>query len=402
MSRRVRAPLGVSAALVGLLSGLAGPVRAQTSTTVPTGDPATTTTLAPTTTATSAPPVPPPTVTTLPSRPKPTAGLVQPDLGGKAPSSSTAPTTAAGAPPTTVAKPSIGADQAQAYVGNLARSGANNTGALLDALRVVETLGFSHDEVLRLGFGHFPVGGYASFRDDFGDPRFTPTFHTHQGNDIFAAFDTPVRAPVDGVVRFGEEPVGGKAAYVTSGDGTYYYMAHLNSFAAGVASGSAVHQGEVVGLVGDTGNAQGGAPHVHFEIHPGGGAAVDPKPTLDRWLAEALAAVPTLFAGYVQEQPPVVQSTGLTRRFDVRELDGRAAPPVEPLLWASSVTPAGSALRLAEAQVARVADGIDWDRRAAQAQAAVDEWQSADDYSRAMLWWLTPPALATLGSSTAG
>jgi hypothetical protein len=129
---------------------------------------------------------------------------------------------------------------------------------------------------------------------------------------------------------------------------------------------------------------------------------VDPKPTLDRWLAEALAAVPTLFAGYVQEQPPVVQSTGLTRRFDVRELDGRAAPPVEPLLWASSVTPAGSALRLAEAQVARVADGIDWDRRAAQAQAAVDEWQSADDYSRAMLWWLTPPALATLGSSTAG
>jgi hypothetical protein len=259
----------------------------------------------------------------------------------------------------------------------------------------------SHDEVVKIGFGHFPVGGSASFRDDFHDPRLTPTFHLHQGNDVFAAFDTPVRAPMAGTLRFGEEPTGGKAAYVTTGDGTFYYMAHLNAFAPDLSSGASVSQGQIVGLVGDSGNAKGGAPHVHFEIHPGGGAAVNPKPILDGWLAEAMAAVPGLMAGYVQDQPPVLQATGITRRFDMTDLGGRAAPDVEPLLWASSVSPAGSALRLAEVQLARVADGIDWERRASQIEAEAFAWRTADDDVRALLWRVTPGALtAILGSPT--
>ena len=264
------------------------------------------------------------------------------------------------------------------------------------ALKTLETIGLPADEVVRVGFGHFPVGGLATFTDDFGDPRLTPSFHTHQGNDIFAAFDTPVRAPFDGVLRLADEAVGGKSAYVTTADGTLYYMTHLKSFAPGVKSGSRVAQGTVVGTVGDSGNAKGGAPHVHFEIRPQGGAAINPKPILDRWLAEALAAVPALVAALVQDQPPVLQATGLTRRFEVRGLDRRAQPAVDPLLWASSVSPTASALRLAEVRVARLADGIDWEERAARAQADEANWRTAQQVAEAVLDPLTPRPLGPL------
>jgi len=251
-------------------------------------------------------------------------------------------------------------------VNTLARSGASSTGPLLDALKALETIGFSHDEAVKVGFGHFPVGGPASYRDDFGDFRAGPPVHSHEGNDIFAAFDTPIRAPFDGVVRFGSDPLGGMAVYLTQPDGTFFYICHLNAYPPDVVSGRTVTQGTVIGLVGDTGDARGMSPHAHFEIHPGGGAAVNPKPILDGWLADALAAVPTLVGAAVVDQPAVIQSTGLTRRFDLTNLDQRVPAPVEPLLWASSVNPAGSALRLAQAEAAKLADGIDWDKLASR------------------------------------
>jgi hypothetical protein len=92
----------------------------------------------------------------------------------------------------------------------------------------------------------------------------------------------------------------------------------------------------------------------------------------------------------VQDQPPVLQATGVTRRFEVRGLDRRAQAPVEPLLWASSVSPTASALRLAEVEAARVADGIDWEERAARAQAEEADWRTAQDVARAVLGPLTP------------
>jgi murein DD-endopeptidase MepM/ murein hydrolase activator NlpD len=121
-----------------------------------------------------------------------------------------------------------------------------------------------------------PVQGAVSFTSSFGEPR---NGHTHQGVDMFASTGTPLVAVVAGSMFFQSDTLGGLAAYVTGSDGTTYYYAHLNDYVGGNRSVSA---GELIGHVGNTGDASGGASHLHFEIRPGGpnGSAIDPYPTL--------------------------------------------------------------------------------------------------------------------------
>jgi murein DD-endopeptidase MepM/ murein hydrolase activator NlpD len=140
------------------------------------------------------------------------------------------------------------------------------------------------------GYGRFPVAGLARWSHDWLFPRHTPSFHTHEGTDVFAARGTPVTSPAAGLVTVTEGSIGGLAVRVTQPDGTYWYLAHLD--VATVADGASVVPGDLVGTVGDSGNARGGAPHVHVEVHPYGGAAHDPKRLLDAYYAEALAAAP--------------------------------------------------------------------------------------------------------------
>jgi len=277
----------------------------------------------------------------------------------------------------------------------MVRSGASSTAGLLDSLRTLESLGFDPAEAAKVGFGQLPVAGFANWRDDFYDPRTGPPPHLHQGNDIFAAFDTPARAPVDGVVSFSDGGLGGKGINLVGVDGNMYYFAHMNSF-ADIPGGSAVKQGQVIGFVGDSGNASGGAPHIHFEIRPGGGAAINPKPILDKWLADAQAKVTALIATFQAETPQVLIATGQTRQFDLQEPDKAPQHSEAPVLWASSVSPVGIALRLVEMESARLAPTIDWEKVAVEAQEAAIEQHQAAHAAHAVLAPLTPPLLVRL------
>ena len=140
--------------------------------------------------------------------------------------------------------------------------------------------------------GRFPVAGIAHYSDDWGNPRFTPKPHLHKGLDIFADFGTPIRAPADGVVsQLSEAGAGGIAVWMRDSAGTSYYFAHMLERAEGVAVGSRVRIGTLLGYVGDSGNAAGGTPHTHMQIHQGG-APIPPKTIVDEWLDEAEALAP--------------------------------------------------------------------------------------------------------------
>jgi murein DD-endopeptidase MepM/ murein hydrolase activator NlpD len=122
-----------------------------------------------------------------------------------------------------------------------------------------------------------PVRGPHHFTDDFGDAR---VGHRHQGNDILSPYGTPVVAVISGVIKTNYSRNGGISLYLEGSDGNEYFYAHNSRNVA--VTGQHVATGEVIGYVGNTGDARGGPTHVHFERHPGGGHAVDPYPFLSR------------------------------------------------------------------------------------------------------------------------
>lgn len=116
--------------------------------------------------------------------------------------------------------------------------------------------------------------------DERSDPVFTDEFSsTHRGTDIFAPAGTPVLAVDNGNMRAAQEARGGNAVYLRATDGVVYYYAHLQEY-VGIYP-RAVHVGDVIGLVGTSGNAIGKEPHVHFEIHSNG-VAYNPFAELSR------------------------------------------------------------------------------------------------------------------------
>jgi murein DD-endopeptidase MepM/ murein hydrolase activator NlpD len=78
----------------------------------------------------------------------------------------------------------------------------------------------------------------------------------------------------------GTGSLGGIKLWVVGESGTEYYYAHLIDYAPGITDGTRVEAGDVIGYVGNTGNAISTPPHLHFEIHPDGGDAIDPYPLL--------------------------------------------------------------------------------------------------------------------------
>jgi murein DD-endopeptidase MepM/ murein hydrolase activator NlpD len=115
----------------------------------------------------------------------------------------------------------------------------------------------------------FPVFGTASFGDSFGGPRADIPSGWHHGEDIFAPRGTPVLAVADGTVySVGFIPIGGYRLWLRDESGNQFYYAHLSAYSPLAVEGKHVEAGDVIGFVGDTGDAEGGSPHLHFEIHP--------------------------------------------------------------------------------------------------------------------------------------
>ena len=121
-----------------------------------------------------------------------------------------------------------------------------------------------------------PVAGPNAFGDTWGAPR--PGGRKHEGVDMMSPAGTPLVAVVAGAATMRTNVLGGNIVSLMGVDGTRYYYAHLSAWEG---SSRSVSAGEVVGYVGATGDTT--ANHLHFEIHPGGGAAVNPYPTVRQY-----------------------------------------------------------------------------------------------------------------------
>ena len=165
----------------------------------------------------------------------------------------------------------------------------------------------------------FPVVGKAVYFDDFGAARGQGG---HQGNDLMTTWRSPAVAAEAGKVKFHTTSArAGCMLYLYGKSGTTYLYIHLNNdltakndnrgscvagvaFAPGLTDGQEVKAGDLIGYVGDSGDADGISPHLHFELHPGGGKAVSPF----RYLQKA-TVLPAL--GAAQLAPAAVPARGL-------------------------------------------------------------------------------------------
>jgi murein DD-endopeptidase MepM/ murein hydrolase activator NlpD len=121
----------------------------------------------------------------------------------------------------------------------------------------------------------FPVQGRCGFTDSWHAPR--PGGRLHEGVDIIGARGLAIYAVADGVITrmLTGGTLSGNSIRLTIADGTYFFYAHLDGFAAGLAAGQTVRAGQIIGYLGSTGSTSN---HLHFEVHPKGGAAVNPYP----------------------------------------------------------------------------------------------------------------------------
>ena len=142
------------------------------------------------------------------------------------------------------------------------------TAQALGLIPSLESLGIPSIQV-------FPVQGRCSFTNTWQESRGS---RRHEGVDIIAPRGNLIYAVVDGTITkvYNNASLTGNGVRLTTSDGTYFFYAHLDTIAPNIAVGTAVRAGQILGTNGSTGNTA--TPHLHFEVHPRGGAAIDPTP----------------------------------------------------------------------------------------------------------------------------
>jgi murein DD-endopeptidase MepM/ murein hydrolase activator NlpD len=176
----------------------------------------------------------------------------------------------------------------------------------------------------------FPVYGPSSFTDTFGAPRADVSWH--HGDDIFAPLGAPLLAVADGTVfSVGWNDIGGYRLWLRDRQGNEFYYAHLSAYSPLAVNGQHVHAGDVLGFMGNTGDAEGTPYHLHFEVHPVGllglgyDGAVDPTAYLEAWkhlqdvrFSTSSAWVPLAGAGSSAPRPGAI----LLQVSDISSADG--------------------------------------------------------------------------------
>jgi hypothetical protein len=175
----------------------------------------------------------------------------------------------------------------------------------------------------------FPVLGACTYTNDWLAPRIS---HPHQGTRHLPRRQARVWSPCRTApsTRWNDGGLGGISLHVTNERGDYFYYAHLSGYAPGIQEGMPVRAGDVIGYVGNTGDALTTPPHLHFEIHPAGGPAVNAFPFLEAWRAQALVGADVT----QQEQPQGDNSDGADYwKLRGRELTQESTEPIlVPLL----------------------------------------------------------------------
>jgi murein DD-endopeptidase MepM/ murein hydrolase activator NlpD len=314
-----------------------------------------------------------------PTTTKPPAKQPSSTTTTEAPTASTAPPGAEDAKGDGVAAPKGGIvvpPEAQKIINAVKRTRPSSSEGLWNAVQQLVDLGMSREEADRAGLGRFPVAGPAHWAHDWLYPRYGPGFRFHLGTDVMADYGTPVRSPVDGVASSHKDTLGGLTARVTMPDRTAFAFAHLSGLVEGFPEGQEVHVGDILGYVGDSGNAKG-TPHVHVAVYPKGGPATDPKPVLDGFLHDAEAALPGIVDAYAAAHP-----NGTAIRVPLQPVDPEARllrPALSTALlsgWTSGADawtpadlfvlasdPATGAGYLLRTTLESLAAGIDWDQR---------------------------------------
>ena len=241
--------------------------------------------------------------------------------------------------------------------------GSYTTDRLVSFAARLRALGTPAQTVVSRVFQPFIIGGEAAWIDTWGAPRYGPgpIVRTHEGQDVFCDFGSPVLATEPGQIEFDDGGLGGKVARLYRSDGSYWYYAHLSDFnTQDFSNGDTVKVGDIIGYCGNTGNALTTPPHVHFGWYQPNGESRNPMRHLITWLAEAERNAGFTVTKETGRRVRQIEPLTLARRF------GDAfAPDLSVLgisgesLWATGSSPASGTLDLAQAALqAALSEGI--------------------------------------------